>query len=555
MAGLGPFYGVIGPESAVLRRSDGVDLVADVYRPDGRGRYPVLLMRQPYGRRIASTIVLAHPAWYAAHGYVVVIQDVRGRGDSGGRFRVLEDDLADGAETLAWGADLPHTDGQVATYGFSYQAITQLLALAGAGMAGTKRPDAMALIMGAWHLRDDWVFEGGAFRLSLNQYWACQMGADQARLAGDFEAFHALQQAAEHGCHSGPVPGVPQVLREFSDHHHYFDWLADDPEHWNSISPARLLAGDALDVPVLHVGGWQDFMLEGTWASYRAFATAKKARQQLLIGPWRHLPWGQQSGALDLGFGAGAGIDTELLGFFDWHLKGIGENGPTVRLFDAGLSSWRSFHSVPEGPVLTLHLASEGRAAPTTTDGRLTSDALIGQDDVLVHDPWRAAPYIGLHLGTPGGYADRRVVDDRSDVAVYTGEALERPLELIGSGKACLDVSCDRVSHDLHCWLSAVMPDGRAVAVTGGSLRVPDASSPGIRCVHFRPSCFTFPKSSRLRLSIQAAASPAFAVNPGTGESSEMAAQSDALVTTLHIHHDGSRRSTLRLPSGSFVGG
>jgi uncharacterized protein len=189
-------FGVIGPETLRLRLDDGAELAADLYRPDAPGRFPVLLMRQPYGRRIASTVVLAHPAWYAAHGYVVVIQDVRGRGDSTGVFQVLADDAADGAATLAWAAELSGGTGQVATYGFSYQSMTQFLALAGAARAGSKTPDVLVPAMGAWSVRDDWAYEGGAFRLAANLVWACQMAAEGARLQGDRAAFVALVAAA-----------------------------------------------------------------------------------------------------------------------------------------------------------------------------------------------------------------------------------------------------------------------------------------------------------------------------------------------------------------------
>lgn len=71
-------------ETLRMRMADGVHLAADVYRPVGPERYPVLVMRLPYGRKVASAVVLAHPAWYAAQGYVVLVQDVRGRGDSEG---------------------------------------------------------------------------------------------------------------------------------------------------------------------------------------------------------------------------------------------------------------------------------------------------------------------------------------------------------------------------------------------------------------------------------------------------------------------------------------
>ena len=110
--------------------SDGCTLVSDHYYPPQTGSHPTLLMRQPYGRDIASTVVYAHPSWFAAHGYNVVIQDVRGRGDSDGDFYPFRHERADGAETIAWLRTRPESNGRVGMYGFLYQGATQLLAAA-----------------------------------------------------------------------------------------------------------------------------------------------------------------------------------------------------------------------------------------------------------------------------------------------------------------------------------------------------------------------------------------------------------------------------------------
>src|SRR6516225_9623776 len=199
------------PETASMQTSDGVRLDADVYRPEG-GEYPVLLMRQPYGRRIASTVVYAHPSWYAANGYVVVVQDVRGRGSSEGRFRIFADDVQDGGEAIAWAATLPGSTGRVGMYGFSYQGHTQLLALA----AG--RPELRALCPGmtTWDVRTDWAYEGGAFCFANNLYWGIQMAAEQARLAGDVEAFEALYSASRSLPLNSSCPCRPELLERFS---------------------------------------------------------------------------------------------------------------------------------------------------------------------------------------------------------------------------------------------------------------------------------------------------------------------------------------------------
>jgi predicted acyl esterase len=124
--------------------SDGVVLVSDHYYPPEAGPHPTLLMRQPYGRDIASTVVYAHPVWFASHNYNVVIQDVRGRGDSEGDFYPFRNEGRDGAETIRWLRTRPESNGAVGMYGFSYQGMTQLLAAA-AARAALHRPRANGL--------------------------------------------------------------------------------------------------------------------------------------------------------------------------------------------------------------------------------------------------------------------------------------------------------------------------------------------------------------------------------------------------------------------------
>src|SRR5271170_2942126 len=142
--------------------SDGTILVSDHYYPAGEGPWPTLLMRQPYGRDIASTVVYAHPIWFARHGYHVVIQDVRGRGDSEGEFYAFRNEARDGAETIAWLRGYAACNGRIGMYGFSYQGSTQLLAAA-------ENPEGLVCIaphMTAVDLYHGWFYHQGALRLS-----------------------------------------------------------------------------------------------------------------------------------------------------------------------------------------------------------------------------------------------------------------------------------------------------------------------------------------------------------------------------------------------------
>ena len=540
-------FPVAGPRTFRRKAADGIEFAVDVYRPAVPGSFPVLLMRLPYGRKIASAVVLAHPAWYAAHGYVVAIEDVRGRGDSGGEFRVLADDVMDGAAALEWAANIAGANGQVATYGFSYQAVNQFLALAGARRASTKCPDAFVSAMAAWSVRSDWAYEGDAFRLALNRNWAAQCAAESARLSGDVTGFERLSDLAGDG--SGDRPAAVSPLFPEDVETHFYRWLEDQPETWNDISPASLLSEDPLDVPGLHVGGWLDFMLTGTLAGYAEFAEADRAQQRLLIGPWLHLPWSRFVGAADLGAAAESHVDHEAIGFLDHILKNRGEIGPPVRLFDLGAKRWRDFSANWKCAQTRWYLGSTGLATLQTTDGMLAREHMPDAIDYIVHDPWRPAPITGGHLPPSQGFVDRAGVDQRTDVACYNTEAFARPVTLRGAIRAELAISCDRPSYDVFCTLSVLDRSGqRCITLTSGVQRVATQAEGDRLVVDLRPTYCTIPEGSSLRLSIQAAAYPAFAINPGTGRRPDDAVAGNARTTTLAISTGKSAASSLRLP-------
>ncbi len=524
---------MIAPQTVSMRTRDGVRLDADLYRPEGEGPFPVLLMRQPYGRKIASTVVYAHPAWYAAQGYMVVIQDVRGSGTSEGVFKLFENDRTDGADTLAWAAALEGGNGRIGMYGFSYQAATQLLALAGALDAGGPVPQALCPSMMGWDVHSDWAYEGGAFCLAGNLGWALQMGAERARLAGDVAAFTAMRAAQRNLPLNEEVTAWPAVLRRHGHYTHHADWVGNTAPggYWDRISPKAALAGRTGDVPMLHIGGWHDQMLMGTLGCFHAMTNSRGA-QRLVVGPWAHLPW------------AASPVDREQLRWFDRFLKdrdnGV-DRAPPVRLFDIGIKQWRDFEGWPVPPTRAWHVASDGLATADSDAGRLSLEPSGPSVDMLVHDPWRPAPSVA-------GGQDRRVVDERADVACYTSSPLDAPLGLAGDVRAEIHVDSDQPTYDLAAILSQVMQDGRVLVLTQGYLRIADARAAVSRVVAMRALCATVPAGARLRLSLQAASFPALSMNAGTGASDAEARPFDSRIVTLAIHGGGARPSRLFLP-------
>jgi uncharacterized protein len=335
-------------QSLSFHTRDGIRLDADVYYPQGKGPFPVLLMRQPYGRAIASTVVYAHPSWYAAQGYIVVIQDVRGRGSSEGTFGLFDHEIEDGYDTVAWAAALPQSNGRVGMYGFSYQGMTQLF-------AAVEQPPALKAIapaMVAGDLYRDWAYEGGAFCLVANLSWALQLAAEGARRAANLAAFAELNRAAKALPLQDDYPAYPRVLQNNPYDVFYQDWLTapEGSDYWKQRSP--LTYADRLaHIPMLHIGGWFDFLMRGTLNLYRAMVQAGGAPQHLIVGPWAHLPWGRHLGAMDYGSLAVGGIDRAQIKWFDHWLKGDHGGVPSqspVQLFEIGSNQWHRFDRWPQ---------------------------------------------------------------------------------------------------------------------------------------------------------------------------------------------------------------
>ena len=326
---------------AGCRLSDGTTLISDHYYPAGEGPWSTLLMRQPYGRDIASTVVYTHPVWFARHGYHVVIQDVRGRGDSSGNFYPFRHEGRDGAETIAWLRAHPASNGRIGMYGFSYQGATQLLAAA-------EQPEGLLCIaphMTATDLYHGWFYHHGALRLTSTLGWGIQMLREDARRRGLRTASDRLESAwtniraqaahVPYGVHPAIVdPLLPDYVRDWISHR-------EAGEYWAAQDISTRL--DRIQVPALHIAGWFDTYLEGSIAGFTALCQGAgsefaRTNQYLVAGPWAHIPWGDRVGDADLGDAANLDTDMILLCWFNHWLKDAGEfnDAPRIRYFSLG---------------------------------------------------------------------------------------------------------------------------------------------------------------------------------------------------------------------------
>ena len=562
---------------ASMTTRDGIRLDADIYRPNSTEDLPVLLMRQPYGRAIASTVVYAHPRWYASQGYMVVIQDVRGRGTSTGKFDLFTHEVADGYDSVTWAAQLPYSTGKVGMYGFSYQGMTQLYAAVG-------RPSALCAIapaMSAYDLYTDWAYENGAFCLYANLAWAIQLAGETARLQGDEAVYLELYRASRNLPLNDAIPANPELMRRLAPDSFYHQWLHNsDPEaeYWQQRSPKYLL--NDVDLPMLHVGGWFDPYLRGTFNLYQTMSAKSQYPQHLVVGPWAHLPWGRRLGAIDYGNEAQNPIDDMQIRWFDHFLKGqdtgILTESP-ISLFEMGSNQWRESDRL-EGSQQVYYLASDGLASIREDSGSLwqyepeisdlslsSSGELLETDfvsnispldncvDTIVHDPWRPVPALGGHATYPGGSWERSSLDCRSDVITYTSPPLATDLHLAGEITLQIYCSAEQPSFDLGAVLSILQPDGKVFNFSQGYIRVSDRT-PEIQPIYLtlQPTCICIAAGHSLRLSLSAASFPAYPVNPGTNQLPHETHLIDLEIITISVYSGENYPSSIQLQSFSL---
>jgi putative CocE/NonD family hydrolase len=540
--------GVLLERRVPCRLSDGVTLYSDHYYPPGGGVNPTLLMRQPYGRDIASTVVYAHPSWFARHGYNVVIQDVRGRGDSEGEFYPFRHEARDGAETIAWLRTRPESNGSIGIYGFSYQGLTQLLAAA-------EQPEGLVCIapaMTACDLYNGWFYQGGALRLASTLGWGLQMLKEDARRLGLREASDLL----EHAWSNLPAqfletPYAAHPVFAYRDLPTYLrDWIEHDQPgpYWHALDLSQSLA--KINIPALHVSGWYDTYLRGSVECFKAMCNHSR-HQYLLAGPWIHIPWGDRIGTHSLGAEANLDTDALLLRWFNHWLKGTSEfaDEPVIRHFALGEGKWHTASCFPE-PAQTLYLHSSGRANSSKGDGLLSEGAPHADEppDAFVHDP-------EVPVAAPGvGPANQAALELGNNLLVYTSAPLESPLHVFGAVEIDIYCATSAPNADLVAKLVCVKPNGDALFLAIGVARSSrlfasyEADKLQRWTFSLEPTSFVFAAGERLRIEIASSAYPLFDRNPGTEIAPRLADSWTWRRSTQIVFHDALHPSLIRIP-------
>jgi putative CocE/NonD family hydrolase len=538
---------------------DRINLTADIYRPRGVSTpLPVLLMRLPYGRAIASTCTYAHPSWYAKQGYIVVIQDVRGCGTAEGEFYPFKNEYEDGYDTVEWCVkELEGSNGKVGMYGFSYQGITQF-------QAAVQQPQGLVTIcpsMATADLYHGWFYFGGAVCLDFDLGWALQLAQNRAwYLKQEPQASNLFTAQKQMGKWLENLP--LDEIELFKDEtlggqfgKFFFDWIGNqqaDAEYWQKLNPLSYF--DRFDVPALHIAGWADIFIEATINTYRQAKAATNKPQHLVVGPWQHLPWLPKVGEIDFGEAATSHVDQLQIDWFDFWLKGI-DNGicdrNPVQTFLMGKNQWLEQTDFPsvQSPDKThrLYLHPQRQLAPHAP--------IVSQQtpDIYVYDPRNPNP------ATAYGFYDQRPVHQRWDVLIYESEVLDADFAIAGIPEFMLYAATTAPDTDWVVKLLDIYPDGKQMLVSMGVLRArfrkswteAEWAEPDVvqeYCIKLRPTCQNFAQGHRIGIAISSAAFPLIERHSNTQQLPSTAKVSDLVEATQQIFYSAEHPSHLQLP-------
>jgi len=566
---------------------DGTVLRANVYRPAGEGQWPVLLTRLPYGKDFPLGNSVLDAAQVARRGYVVIVQDTRGRFASEGAWTPMRNEALDSVDTIEWAARLPYSNGKVGMYGASYFGFTQWV-------GAVHSPPALKAMVPyiTWCDPLNGVFfRAGALELGTSANWQLSMGLNvlMRRYANDPDPRHlggAIYQWARETDALGPEGYWSLPLKDFGPLKRtdvapdFFEAIGHpmDREH---AEPLTILGKhENVIVPTFNVGGWYDIFLKDTIENFRIMrqqgSTPQARQSKLLIGPWVHGGATNPIGEMNFGFAstpAFINLQTDFMSlqvrWFDHFLKDIDTgilNEAPIKIFVMGANIWRDEQEWPLARAVETryYLHSNGRANTLNGDGNLSTHAPEAETaDQYAYDP--ANPVItsgGALLMTPEfrpGVFDQRPTENRQDVLVYTTPVLEQDVEVTGPIVVHLWAVSSSPDTDFVARLVDVHPDGYAQNLTDGLIRAryrnfergeePSLIEPGRAyeyLIDLWATSNVFKQGHRIRLDITSSNFPRWDRNPNTGHA--FGSDSELVIAHQTILHDDEHPSFVVLP-------
>ncbi|MEO6689584.1 MAG: CocE/NonD family hydrolase [Dokdonella sp.] len=546
---------------------DGVKLNATVYKPLGQKQpLPCVFTLTPY---IAQSYH-ERGMYFAAHGYVFLAVDVRGRGNSEGEFTPLLQEAKDGHDVVEWLATQSYCDGKVTMWGGSYAGYDQ--------WASAKEiPPHLATIVPVASPKPgiDYPMAHNMFYSYDTQWLTLVSGrASQEGIFGD-NMFWSSQFKRWFEANA-PFKELDRYVGNPSPH--FQTWISHPAQdaYWDSFSPTPEQYAK-LALPILSICGQYDGDQPGALAYYREHmqfgSSEAKAKHYLIIGPWDHA--GTRTPKADVGglkFGPAALLDMNALhtSWYDWSMKAGAKPEflkDKVAFYVTGEEAWR--YAPTLGAVSARHDAwyldsVASRANDVFAAGDLTQDKPgSGKADRYVYDPLdvSSAKWEAEEATSENGLTDQRgLMMNAGKALFYHTPLFKADTDLAGFFKLSAWISLDQPDTDITVSVFEVKPDGSSVFLSSDALRAryrhdprtPVLARPGAieryDFDHFTFVARRIAKGSRLRLAIGPMNSMYAEKNYNSGGIVSEESAKDARKVTVSLYHDSAHPSALSLP-------
>lgn len=578
-------------KSQMVKMRDGVHLSTDIYMNGStKTPKPTILIRTVYNKNQTFSW---NPVWkkLVEQGYAIAIQDIRGRFESEGRYKVGYGRREDGIDTLDWIVAQPWSNGKVGLSGCSYLGEAQVV------LETTKHP---ALVVGqpqsaasgyyrpgrAWQ-----SFSGGAFELAQTAGWFAGNGSNVfygPNLTGQARSHWFNSPQAKHFrmlpdydfkkylANLKSLPTIDLLAKSHAYPSDYQLWRNRSPDDVYFRNMDLVKQDDTVSVPNLFFDTWYDYGARETLMmaeQFRQSAQNKNTQHQyVIIGPGTHCNFPQKDDELTAGnrplANTAQPYNQIQLDWYNYWLKGQ-ENRATQRPFLTyyvlGANEWRTANEWPikNTQYQKWFLSHTSEANSRLGGGRLeTSPKSTVAHDQFIYTPENPVPSLGGHTcctGTDteaGGY-DQSTIELRQDVLVYTSVPLKQGIEMTGLIKANIYVSSSTTDTDFTVKLVDVYPDGTAYNIQEGitrmryrnSLREPSLITPNqiyeIQ-VDLNASSNYFAEGHRIRVEISSSNFPRFERNLNTGQPNHLGTTFVNAVNS--VFHGGDKASYIELP-------
>lgn len=575
---------IIIEKGIMVPMRDSVGLTTDIYRPDDGGEHPVLIIKSAYDKDDFWMIheLICSPLVAAQRGYVVLVQNDRGRYGSEGEWH-LAGEGKDAYDTVEWAAAQPWSDGNVGLYGNC-----------GLGYApwfgAVEQPPHLKAIfsyVSNANFYEGWTYTtGGAFHLGFNLPWAGFLGIDTLSRAGlPPEELATAMAAIGEAMNLGNTPGqtaerLPLTLPltelpGVSGLDYWRDWLSHPSydEFWQESNAVAQI--ERIQVPVLHVTGWYDICSKGNMKVNEALMSRgdKRVQEQsrFVIGPWDHSAYlnHRETFAGERDFGVPTGerfLAPMIFQWFDQWLKGeeatFMPEGNTVRYFQMGENVWKEAPAWPPAhDAVEYRLHSTGRANSRFGNGTLSVDApAIEPTDSYVYDPLDPVVSVGgMTMMMTSGVYDQAASEERQDILVYSTPRLASPVAIAGPVSVTLFASSSAPDTDFTAKLVDVEPDGYCANISEGIVRAryrngtdrEEFLTPGEVTrfdIELYDTAHTFKEGHCIRLEVSSSNFPVFDRNLNSTVTPALGTEQDAQKAVQQVFHDDEHSSYLVLP-------